>query len=81
MGEFFITLFLFVAVAMITAIIFGGWAIALAFQGMGRMFGSLFAPPPPTNLTCSNRACGQVNPASATYCRRCGRVLRARSIV
>jgi hypothetical protein len=79
-GEFFITIFLFFAVAAITFVIFAGWGIVLGFKALGRMIGNLFVPLPQSSMRCANQICGQVNPASAQFCRRCGRALRTRLI-
>ena len=80
MGEFFITLFLFVSVAAITFVIFSSWAVVLAFKGIGRLFGNLLADSGHANQKCANQICGQVNPPTAQFCRRCGRALRPRFV-
>jgi len=77
MGEFFITLFIFVTVITISLALFTGWATVMTAKGIGRLMGMLLVG---TTLNLPKaRECGrcrQANPRAAKYCRRCGKRIR-----
>lgn len=73
--------FVAIAVLSITALLFVGWATVMTIKGVVWIFGALFIGP----LVIWRRQierrgacteCGQMNPASARFCRRCGSSLR-----
>ena len=81
---------LFFLVIVITAVVFFGWVTVAVVSVVLRGLGSLFAPPgggnvrrtmgaatPPHTVRCPTRGCFAVNPATARFCRRCGRGLPA----
>jgi hypothetical protein len=86
MAELALTILIFGAVIMITAVIFGGWMIIgiarLFFRIIGLILGVDHRPVqqrpaqlslPGTNIaTCSNPRCRAGNPFDARFCRRCG---------
>jgi len=83
LAEVFVTLFLFVVVIMVTALLFGGWVIFMIIRLIVRALGAVFSPTPaPTRIvplqgqspmvTCSNPRCRGPNPLAARFCRRCG---------
>ena|GEM_PF-5974790 len=70
--------FLFIAISGLTVALFGGWLFVVCFKGMAWMLGSLFAQPQtlwrqPISTSHSCGGCGQGNPATARFCRRCGK--------
>src|SRR5438046_2638444 len=86
LAEVFVTLFLFAAVIMITALLFGGWVIFTIVRLIFRVLGALFRPTvaqerftvsPQAMVTCSNPRCRGPNPVAARFCRRCGVALPA----
>ena len=82
--ETFLTIFLSLAVTVVTALLFGGWVVLTVARWIARGIGRLFALPPmpqttPVSMTCDRRNCRAVNPSQANFCRRCGRPLRAAS--
>ena len=90
MIEWIVTILIFVAVIAITAVLFGGWLIVAVINLIGRL---LFAPmrrdaaptstlvlhptEPTTTIRCPNERCRAENPATASFCRRCGSPARA----
>ena len=45
MAEVFFTIFLFIAITGITAVLFGGWVLLTVFRVLGRGLGLLFGSP------------------------------------
>lgn len=81
MAEVFFTIFLFIAITGITAVLFGGWVILTVFRVLGRGLGLLFGGSghvrpvtmrSPNMRTCPNASCKMSNPTDARFCRRCG---------
>jgi len=81
---------IFFVVIVLTAVVFFGWVTVALVSVLLRGVGSLFAPTsaaarprqmsstaPPHTVRCSTRGCFAVNPATARFCRRCGRGLPA----
>jgi hypothetical protein len=86
--EWFVTIFIFFGVIVVTALLFGGWLIytiiRLIFRGFGALIGGGMSddPAPPRlqggqGLRCSNARCRNFNPNTAQFCRRCGAALPA----
>ena len=74
MGEFVITLFIFVTVITISLALFTGWATVMTAKGIGRLMGMLlFGSNLPASQTRRCAQCRKVNPSAARYCRRCGK--------
>ena len=77
--------FILMAVIGITAIIFVIWLLAtlikLIVRGVVSVFQLTSAPEGLTRATyhCPRSSCRAVNPASARFCRRCGRELSRQS--
>jgi hypothetical protein len=77
------SIFIFIAVIAITALIFGGWLVVTIIRGIIRLAMYLFdidgqrARPMPlpgqNNATCPQANCRAPNTAGAAFCRRCGR--------
>jgi hypothetical protein len=78
MGEAIALLFIFVAVMSMSLVLFTGWAAAMTVKGVIRMLG-LFAGLLLQNPRRVCSACGQTNPGSARFCRRCGQTLSRHS--
>jgi hypothetical protein len=69
-------------IALVAALVFGGWVIVAILRLAGRMLGGLFAPPPAPRLNvqlvrCGHPRCRADNPGRARFCRRCGKMLHA----
>ncbi len=81
MSDPFSIFFIFMGVIAIGAIVFGVWIVSLVLRLIVRAFTGLFRwQPMPQNRfgptrRCPRRGCQAVNPASARFCRRCGREL------
>jgi hypothetical protein len=84
------TVFIFLAVIVLTAVLFCGWIVFLVGRSLFGAFVSLFAPARPrrtigplrpSTVQCPTRMCGAINPAEARFCRRCGRGLPAAQCV
>jgi ribosomal protein L40E len=81
MFEAFAAIFIFIAIIAVTAVLFGGWLIVVIVRGgigiMNHLLGGSSARPmslPGQNNTiCPQANCRAANPASAAFCRRCGR--------
>ncbi|MBC8108268.1 MAG: zinc ribbon domain-containing protein [Anaerolineae bacterium] len=79
------TVFIFFAVIVITALLFGGWVIISLVRFMLRGITAAVSPaslppaPKPSQATirCTNDRCRHANPAIAQFCRRCGNALPA----
>lgn len=79
MSESITIFFILFAVIAIAAVIFCFWALISLVKGLARGVGYLFSPSMPRREAlqrCERTACGQLNPGSAHYCRRCGNLLR-----
>ena len=79
-----IIILVFLAVMVITALVFGGWLIISVLKLIGRGIGALIGPrgarelpSPPHTVRCVFEKCRAVNPDRARFCRRCGKVLGA----
>ena len=81
MAEVFFTIFLFIAITGITAVLFGGWVLITILRVVGRGVGALFgatghmrpiAMPSAKMRSCPNVSCKMSNPTDARFCRRCG---------
>jgi hypothetical protein len=88
MAEIFFTLFLFIAITVITAALFGGWVIFSVIRAIWHVIETVFSPtgrsrsrPSPIAIkysamrTCANVRCKTLNPSDAHFCRRCGQYL------
>ena len=84
MAEVFFTLFLFIAITAVTAVLFGGWVIYTVVCTVGRGIAGMsgacnkkraFAMNRGSMRTCNNVHCRTRNPADAKFCRRCGQHL------
>jgi hypothetical protein len=71
-------------VIAITAVLFFGWVLFMVFRGIINGIAWLLGAPGrpammgPMGLgaqKCPHHGCGQMNPARARFCRRCGRGL------
>lgn len=81
--EVFFTIFLFIAITGLTAVLFGGWVIVVVFRTLFRVLGTLLGVPTNprryarmnavSSRTCLNPRCLQTNPGDALFCKRCGR--------
>jgi hypothetical protein len=85
MLEWFVTIFIFIAVIAVTALLFGGWLIVLIVSAIGRLLMLPLRPRRETPMLagelttprCGNAQCRAENPPVAAYCRRCGSPMRA----
>jgi hypothetical protein len=85
MDMILITIFVFVAIMVITALVFGGWLMISILRLLGRGIGALlglnrqYPPPlppgPPHTIRCGFDKCRAINADRARFCRRCGKVL------
>ena len=90
MFEWIITILIFLAVIVITAVLFGGWLILAIINLLGRLLlaplrkgsepSSTFVLPTneatTTTIRCPNERCRAENPIGASFCRRCGTATR-----
>ena len=78
MFEFIVTVLIFIAVIVITAILFGGWVIVKVLGGIGRLLlgpwrhGPALSGRCVSGLVCPRHKCRAKNPTEARFCRRCG---------
>jgi hypothetical protein len=68
-------------IALVGALIFGGWATVALVRLILRAAGALFNPRPPALpavpfVRCGHAMCRADNPGRARFCRRCGRMLQ-----
>jgi zinc-ribbon domain len=81
--DLFVAVFVLIAVAGLTILMFFGWAVAMAVKGISRLvaliLGAVFLHQGWRALRCTE--CGQSHPPSARFCRRCGRLLPGRRCV
>ena len=85
MDTIVITILVFIAIMVITALVFGGWLVISILQllgkglgallGMNRPRGSPVPPAPPHMVRCGFEKCRAINAERARFCRRCGKVL------
>jgi hypothetical protein len=85
MAEFALGIIIFIAVMVITSLIFGGWVVVNIVRVFSRMLnsGKRFPPPRPFDvrfpaygsIQCTAPGCRHVSPAGARFCRHCGRAL------
>lgn len=85
MDTIFITILIFIAVMMITALVFSGWLIVSILRLLGKGIGGLLGvnhprppllpPGPPHTVRCRFEKCRAINADRARFCRRCGKVL------
>jgi hypothetical protein len=81
MPEPFAFVFVFLAIAALTVMVFGAWlafsVVRMVFRGLGMVFGigAPVLPRPPVPGRCPRHGCRQMNPQSARFCRRCGQEL------
>jgi hypothetical protein len=71
------TIFIFMIVIAITALIFGVWIVAtivrLIFRGVFGLFNPTFPQMSSAHrVICCNDRCRASNPSTAQFCRRCG---------
>ena len=76
------TIVIFFIVIAITAVVFFGWVVFMIFRGIiGALVWTFGGNSRPMLMRmapaakCSHPGCGQMNPATARFCRRCGRGL------
>ncbi|MGF1634623.1 MAG: hypothetical protein ACFCVE_12290 [Phycisphaerae bacterium] len=77
---------LFLALTVVVAVIFCAWLVVVVGRGVVRLLSLPFtryesleegAPVMPGQQRCREPQCQAVNPGVATFCRRCGRQMRA----
>ncbi len=90
MFETAVTILIFIAVISLTALLFGGWLVVMVARALVRLvmapFQTTDVPMLPTaaatdtaadTAQCAHDRCRAVNPATASFCRRCGMPIRA----
>jgi hypothetical protein len=80
MGELVIGILIVFGIALVGALVFGGWVIVAIVRLIARVFNRVLgqAPaslPPVSGVRCGNSKCLAENPGRARFCRRCGRML------
>jgi hypothetical protein len=91
--DWLLVIVLFFFVIVVTAVMFCAWLAVTMIRVTFRAVGALFSPPDKSQigqapfrpvvakssqtLRCPTHGCGALNPASARFCRRCGRGLPA----
>ena len=85
MDTILITIFIFIAIMVISALVFGGWLIVSILRLLGKGIGTLLGlnhgpapllpPGPPHTVRCAFEKCRAINADRARFCRRCGKVL------
>lgn len=79
MTSLVLTIFIFIGVMGVTALLFGGWVVISIIRFISRSFsgGSTALPMQRMGFgpTCPNDRCRAANPAGAQFCRRCGQNL------
>jgi hypothetical protein len=85
MDTVFITILVFIAIMVITALVFGGWLVLAILSLLGRGIGALLGlnrphppllpPAPPHTVRCGFEKCRAINADRARFCRRCGKML------
>ncbi|WP_428938368.1 hypothetical protein [Fontivita pretiosa] len=84
--EWAISIFVFIGVIAVTAVVFVFWVavmilklIVRAFAALGQVGGSAggshVAQAPAGRVACANDRCRAMNPVTARFCRRCGHEL------
>jgi hypothetical protein len=73
MGEFIVTILIFIGVLAVSTVLFGGWVFMFVVRGARRFING------PARMTgdgagrcCGNVGCRLINPLHARFCRRCG---------
>jgi len=66
MTEFLAAIFVFIALAGLTIVLFGGWLVVVIVKGIGGITSGLFSS------TTGCPSCKEKNPNWARFCRRCG---------
>ena len=83
--EIAITILIIIGVVLVTALVLGGWLIVATVRLIGRAVGGAAASPSrpaalppagPQRVRCPHPKCRADNPASARFCRRCGKMLQ-----
>jgi len=79
-GEIFITFAFLVLVILMSAALFIGWVVYAVVRAILNATANVLAPrqisrTPVTQARCLSNGCGAMNPASARFCRRCGRAM------
>lgn len=88
--ETLFTILVMIAVIVVAAVLFVGWAAMMMLQLVGhglrtvgralgggmRVGNRLFSCGKRDQIRCANPKCGAINPAAARFCRRCGRPMR-----
>jgi len=90
METVFITIFFFIGIMVIAAVIFSGWMAVSILRLLGRIVGALLGmnrprppllpPGPPHTIRCGFEKCRAINHERARFCRRCGKVLNAAAL-
>jgi len=90
MEQVVIVIFVFTAIMMIGALVFGGWLIVSILRLFGRGIGALLGmnrprmpvlpPGPPHTVRCAFDKCRAINADRARFCRRCGKVLNIAAV-
>jgi ribosomal protein L40E len=79
-----LTILVFMGVIAVTALVFGVWLFITIVRGLFRGLGLMFNTTKPSlpampaamrTRVCEHERCLAVNPATARFCRRCGREL------
>ena len=78
--DIFVGILVVFGIALVGALIFGGWVIVAVVRLLARAAGALISPRTPVLpaapfVRCGHTMCRADNPAKARYCRRCGRML------
>jgi len=85
MDTIVIAILVFIAIMVITALVFGGWLMVSILRLLGKGIGALLGlnrppqpllpPAPPHMVRCGFEKCRAINGERARFCRRCGKVL------
>jgi hypothetical protein len=82
--EWVLTILIFFAVIVLTAVLFVGWLIFSVVRAVVGGVVRLFVPRPSVGRPsvvhgerCMRERCQAINPSGARFCRRCGRLLRS----
>ena len=78
--DIFVGILVVFGIALVGALIFGGWVIVAVVRLFARMAAAIFQPrasvlPAAPFVRCGHAMCRADNPGRARYCRRCGRML------
>lgn len=79
MIETIVVILVVAAALLVGALVFGGWLIVAVVRLISRALGggrpAGHALPAPPSVRCLHPRCRAGNPASARFCRRCGKML------